>query len=66
MATKIIRKPSTTFTIECRSCEAVFEYGIHDISCSTSIQCPCCGYWNDHINDRKKRMEETNETNTKN
>ena len=58
MATKIIRKPTTTFTMVCRSCEAIFEYNIHDISGLTHIQCPCCSYYNDHINDRKKHEED--------
>ena len=56
MAIKIIRKTSTSFRIECENCEAIFEYGFHDLD-KGAIPCPCCKYWNDHRNRLKKPKE---------
>ena len=54
MAIKIIRKPSTSFRMECEKCEAIFEYGIHDIDDNNyAINCPCCKWWCDHRNRLK-------------
>jgi hypothetical protein len=54
MAIKIVRKPSTSFRIECEGCEAILEYGIHDIDENNgAIKCPCCKWWNDHRNRLK-------------
>ena len=52
MAIKIIRKPSTSYRIECENCEAIFEYGFHDMD-KGAIICPCCKHWNDHRNRLK-------------
>lgn len=45
MAIKIIKEPTSLFTMECEKCECVFTYNIDDITKHISfeyIQCPCC------------------------
>jgi hypothetical protein len=56
MAIKIIRKQSTRYRIECEQCEALLEYGFHEME-NGAIQCPCCQYWNDHRNRIKMPKE---------
>ena len=60
MPIEIIRKPSKRFRIECQRCEALLEYGFHDME-QGGVQCPCCQFWNDHrerIRTPKERQDE--------
>lgn len=64
MAIKIIRKPTTLFTMECEKCECVFSYGIHDLHKSLTmeyIDCPSCNKELPHYKRKKYTEEQSND-----
>ena len=45
MAIKIIKEPTSIFTMECEKCECVFTYTIEDLVKLITLEyvkCPCC------------------------
>lgn len=65
MAIKIIKKPTTLFTMECEKCECIFTYSVHDINnngYNDYIECPCCHTHCVHCNRKNKTRRKGNES----
>ena len=60
MAIKIIKKPTSLFTMECEKCECVFTYQKEDLVKYITVNCVQCPYCKDDIphSKRKKYTEE--------